>query len=181
MSSTVYKLNVSGFSQVVEGLQTQLWQRKLCWQLEMCQSSWEFRCELLQLQITVIVLSLLGEGQHSSCWGESFPWLCSTTWPAACLPCSQFICMQQVWCFFEVLHLSCTFSLLCLQWSSNSVTPQAPQTVEGDLLYRYINVEAFAFVVPSYNTSLMIKFLTSCSLSCWRSCSVSWSCFVVRV
>lgn len=87
-----------------------------------CQSSWKFHGELVQLQITVIVLSLLGEGQHSSWWGESFPWLCSTSWPAACVWCSQFICMQWVWCFFEVLHLSCTFSLLCLQRSSNSVS-----------------------------------------------------------
>lgn len=147
----------------------------------MCQSSCKIHCELVQLQIVVIVLSLLGEGQHSSWWGESLPWLCSTTWPPAFVQCSQLICMQQVWCFFEVLHLSCTFSLLCLQWPSNSVTPQATQTVESGLLYRYINVEVFAFVAPSCNTSLMIKFLTSCALSCWRSCSVSWSCFIVRV
>lgn len=109
------------------------------------------------------VLSLLGEVQHSSWWGESFPWLCSTT---ACVQCSQLICVQQVWCCFEVLQLSCTCSLLCLQSPSNSVTPQAPQAFESDLLYTYVNVEVFPFVAPSYiYTSLILK-LTSCALSC---------------
>lgn len=93
---------------------------------------------------------------------------------SCCLPAVQSVHLYAAGLMpLEVLHLSCPFSLLCLQSPSNSVTPQAPQTLDTDLLYRRINIEVFPFVAPSYTTSLILKFLTSCALSCWRSCSLS--------
>lgn len=134
----------------------QLWQGKLCGQLEMCQSSWEFHCELVQSQIIVIEFypswvrdnTPLDEERalHDSALPLDLLLVCSAV--------SSFVCSRSdaslKCCIYHACSVYSVYSHLLTQ-----LLLRLPRLLKVIFYAGVLMLKCFPFIAPSYSWLLV--------------------------